>query len=254
MGVAAATVKKRPGRWKTLDKIKIPVAFPTHVNLQGWDAQIMNACFQGGGHTDRKEFEWLQNVLDVKEQNMMTLVNVPTEMAEVDKLLVAALCKENWLPPEVARAVLKVEGELLKARPIKGTVTGQMVWWMIHEHFKAMPGTGYLCNTVHLYEVKWQGDSLDQMKRFFHSWEYVMGNMDPKEILSEQALTDILKGCLAKSKVLALEYRLFARLPLGHQDRNPRYVIFQIENYLREKLAEINKASINKAHSRRARG
>ena len=112
--VAAATVKKRPGRGKTLDRIKIPVAFPTHVNLQEWDAQIMNACFQGGGHTDRKEFEWLQNVLDVKEQNMMTLVNVPTEMAEVDKLLVAALRKENWLPPELARAVLKVEANCSK--------------------------------------------------------------------------------------------------------------------------------------------
>ena len=28
---------------------------------------------------------------------------VPADMAEVDKLLVAALRKENWLPPELGR-------------------------------------------------------------------------------------------------------------------------------------------------------
>ena len=113
----------------------------------------MNACFQAGGHTDRKEFTWLQNVLDVKEKDMMSLINVPADMAEVDKLLVAALRKENWLPPELGREILKIEGALLKERPVKGTVTGQMTWWMIHQHFKAMPGSGYLCDTRHLYEV-----------------------------------------------------------------------------------------------------
>ena len=74
--VAAATKKKRPGRVRTLDKLRVPGAFPTHLNLQEWDAQLMNACYQAGGHTDRKEFEWLQKVLDVKEQDMMGLVNV----------------------------------------------------------------------------------------------------------------------------------------------------------------------------------
>ena len=84
----------------------------------------MNACFQAGGHTDRKELEWLQNFLDVKENNMMTLVNVPTEMAEVDKLLVAVLRRGNWLPPALAGESSKVESVLLKEEPIKGTITG----------------------------------------------------------------------------------------------------------------------------------
>jgi hypothetical protein len=92
------------------------------------------------------------------------------------------------------------------------------------------------------------------MKRFLQAWEYVMSNMDPTEISSEQVLTGILKGCLAKSKVLSLEYRLFCRLPLNHPDRNPKYVIFQIENHLREVLAEQDNESIIKAHSARAKG
>jgi hypothetical protein len=135
----------------------------------------MNACYQAGGHTDRKEFEWLQKVLDVKEQDMMSLFNVPDDLAEVDKLLVAALRKEKWLPPELGRLVLKVETKLLQERPIRGTVTGQMMWWLIHEHFKAMPGLGFLCTTVNLYEIAWQGDTPAQMRRFIQSREWVIG-------------------------------------------------------------------------------
>ena len=82
----------------------------------------MNACYQAGGHTDRKEFPWLKNVLKVKEKDKMTLVHVPADMAEVDKLLVAALRKRDWMPAELAREVQKVEAGLLRQEPDQTSV------------------------------------------------------------------------------------------------------------------------------------
>ncbi len=125
---------------------------------------------------------------------------------------------------------------------------------MIHEHLNAMRGMGYLCCTLHLYKVQWLGDSVAQMKQFMSSWEYVLNNMDPKEIPSDVALTDILSNCLSKSKTMKMDYELFDRMDIGHADRNPRYLILQIEKKVRKILAENNKAKILDAHTARAQG
>ena len=78
-----------------------------------------------------------------------------------------------------------------------------MLWWMIHQYLKAMPGLGYLCNTIHLYTVSWMGDSVNQIKQFLAAWEYVIDNMDPKEIPSSQSLTEIYLAQFAKIDILA---------------------------------------------------
>ena len=77
----------------------------------------------------------------------------------VDKLLAFQFRKGNWMPQELSRDVVKIELQLMKEVPIRGTVTGQMLWWMIHNYLKAMSGLGYLCNTIHLYNVQWMGDT-----------------------------------------------------------------------------------------------
>ena len=161
----------------------------------------MNACYQAGGHTDHKEFTWLGEVLKLKEPDMMSLVKVPEEMAEVDKLLAFHFRKGNWMPQELSREVVKIELQLMREVPIRGTVTGQMLRWMIHNYLKAMPGLGYLCNTIHLYKVQWMGDTPNQIKQFIQAWEYVLNNMDPKEILSVQLLAEIFLACFAKTNV-----------------------------------------------------
>ena len=148
------------------------------------------------------------------------------------------------MPQELAREVLKVEAELLREEPIAGTITGQLAWWMIHEHLKAMPGMGYLCCTLHLYKIQWLGDSINQLKQFIQAWEHVLNNMDPKQIPSDVALVDIFMGCLSKSKLMKLDYEFFDRIDLGHEDRNPRYLLLQIEKKIRKILADDNKVKI----------
>ena len=209
----------------------------------------------GWGHTDHKEFGWLQGVLGTKEINMMSLVEVPDEFAEVDKLLAFEFRKGTWMPQDLVREVIKIEQTLMKQVPIKGTVTGQMLWWMIHQYLKAMPGQGYLCNTIHLYTVAWMGDSVNQIKQFLAAWEYVLDNMGPKEVPSPQSLTEIFLAQFAKTKIgrLKWDYEYFCRLDLGHAGRTHTYLLFCINRYLRDQQADRNKEDIIKAHEKRAR-
>ena len=255
--VAAATTKtKRPGKGKVSDKVKIFGSFPTHLNLVQWNSHVMNACFQAGGHTDHKEFPWLQSVLQVKEDHMRELVQVPEEFAEIDKLLAFAFRKQNWMPQELMREVIKIESELMQQVPIVGTVTGQMLWWMIHQYLKAMPGLGYLCNTIHLYKISWMGDSANQIKQFIGAWEYVLANMDPKEIPSEQSLTEIFLDRFKHAKLprLKWDYEYFCRLDLGHTDRTYKYLLFCLNKLLRDLQADRNKNDIIHAHDKFALG
>ena len=78
------------------------------------------------------EFDWLRRVLNVKEPEMMGLVKCPPGMQEVDKLLAFAFRRRNWLPAELSRDVNRIEMELIGEIPVRGTVTGQLLWWMIH--------------------------------------------------------------------------------------------------------------------------
>jgi hypothetical protein len=152
--------------------------------------------------------------------------------------------------------VIKLEAELMREIPIRGTVTGQLLWWMIHQYLKAMPGLGYLCNTIHLYKVAWMGDSQVQIKQFLASWEYVLDNMDPNEVPSMHSLTEIFLNCFKSTRVKRMQwdYEYFCRLDLSHSDRNYKYLIYCLHRFLRDVQAERNKDDIIKAHERRAQG
>jgi hypothetical protein len=57
----------------------------------------------------------------------MSLAIVPDEMADLDKMLLRALRREEWLPKDFARDIMKLEKQLLKLTPIR-TVTGQLLF------------------------------------------------------------------------------------------------------------------------------
>ena len=134
----------------------------------------MNACYQAGGHTDLMEYEWLRQVLAVPENDMMALTTVTPQMAEVDKLLIPVFRRKNWMPSDLIRKLNSIENELVRQIPITGTITGQLIWWMIHNYLKAMPGMRHLCNITHLYSIEWMGDTPGRMKQFLTAWEYVI--------------------------------------------------------------------------------
>ncbi len=54
----------------------------------------------------------------------MILAIVPDEMADLDKMLLRALRREEWLPRDLARDVMKLEKQLLKSLPRSGPSLG----------------------------------------------------------------------------------------------------------------------------------
>ena len=52
-------------------------------------------------------------------------------MADMDKNLLKALRRDNWLPKEMSRDIMRLEKQLLKMEPLR-TVTGQLIFYLIH--------------------------------------------------------------------------------------------------------------------------
>jgi len=71
----------------------------------------------------------------------------------MDKNLVRALRRDNWLPKEMIRDLMRIEKQLLKMVPLR-TVTGQYIFYMIHRQMRLMPTYCYQTSVRHLWGIQ----------------------------------------------------------------------------------------------------
>jgi hypothetical protein len=105
--------RTRPGTGRQSDNLRIDGGFPTCRNITDWAIYVANQCYNSTGYTDRLEYAWLVRVLKISDERSNSLLIVPDEMADLDKLLLRALRREDRLPKDLARDIMKLEKQLL---------------------------------------------------------------------------------------------------------------------------------------------
>ena len=87
-----------------------------------------------------------------------------------------------------------------------------------------------------------------------YGWDYILDEMNPKEVSLDTTLTDLFVNPFRKPKVLEHDFHQYKQLT--HDDPNMSYQWLRgrIEVYLDEDLSERNKKAQLKAHEDKAKG
>ena len=246
-------VKTRPGTGSQITKLQIDGEYPVCRDIKAWDIYVSTQCYNSAGFTDRKEYSWLEQVLKIPDDKRNSLAIVPEEMADMDKNLVKALRRENWLPKELTRDIMRLEKQFLKMTPLR-TVTGQFIFYLIHRGMRLMPSYCYQTSVRHLYGIKWKGDTQEQMKSFLNVWDGILDEMNPLEVPLETTLTDLFKDQFAQSKLMQQDYFMWKRLDQDDPKKTYHHLRALMEKQMTDDTMEKNKAAQFKAHDDKAGG
>ena len=245
--------KDRPGTGKNLDTIRVEGGFPKCRDIKEWDIKVANRCYESAGYTDRLEFTWLEQVLRIPDEKRNSLAIVPEEMADMDKLLCKSLRREGWLPADLARDIQRLERALLRLTPIR-TMTGQLVYYLVHRSMKLMPQYYYQYSVRHLWNIAWKGDKPEEMKSFLNTWDEILENMHPQEVPMVITLTDVFKDQFAKSKVMEDDYKFWKRKRADDPEKTFHYLRQCMEDKMEEDQTDKNKVDQMKAHDEISKG
>ena len=69
------------------------------------------------------------------------------------------------MPKDLARNIMKLEKQLHKLEPSR-TVTGQLIFYLIHRQIRTMPNYRFQTSVRQLWMIEWKGDKPDGMKYF----------------------------------------------------------------------------------------
>ena len=222
-------------------------------DIKAWDIYVATQCYNSAGFTDRLEYLWLEQVLKIPDDKRNSLAIVPEEMADMDKNLVKALRRENWLPKELTRDIMRLEKQFLKMVPLR-TVTGQFIFYMIHRGMRLMPSYCYQTSVRHLWNIKWKGDTPEQMKSFLNVWDGILDEMNPLEVPLETTLTDLFKDQFAQSKLMSQDFFIWKRLDADDPKKTYHHLRALMEKQMTDDQMEKNKAAQLKAHDDKAGG
>jgi hypothetical protein len=206
--------KSRPGSGRHLENLRIDGGFPGCRNIRDWDIYVSTQCYNAAGHTDKLEFAWLERILKIPDSRSMSLAIVPDEMADLDKMLLRALRREEWLPKDLARDIMKLEKQLLKLVPLR-TVTGQLLFYLIHRQIRTMPTYCYQTSVRQLWMIEWAGDRPDEMKSFLATWDYILEEMNPNEVPLETTLTELFTDQFSKVRTYGTRLAILEKTRFG---------------------------------------
>ena len=159
-------------------------------------------------------------------------------MADLDKMLLPAFRRADFLPKDLARDVMRVEKALLKSTPLAGIMTGQLLYYMIHKYIKTMPQHACQLSVGQLWVIEWSGDKPDQMKSFLARWDYILDEMNPAEVPSNATLTDLFADQVKKSKVLEHDCQTYRRFDRGDDRKSHQWLRGRTEVYLGRAVRE----------------
>jgi len=178
---------------KELSKVEVR-KMPNYAQLEAWKMALLDALVTTRNQPDSTPvIKWFNEVMSL---SLEQLAECPKELRRLDQKLGSALndILEGAIGKEITqkkRAYLKNNDKLMG---------GRQVLKLILLEFQLSGSMGRFYSTLDLEKLRWQGDSVSQMRSFRSTWDDIDANLNPA--ITEGEKLEVVLNRMEESTVL----------------------------------------------------
>ena len=219
------------------DKISL-LPMPTIATFRSWKIALRNEVAGASGDPDNG-FKWITEV-EGQGANLAHLYD-SAPFHTLDAKLAASLTK--IMTGEFARQIyILMEDSASKGKFLKG----RQILLLLYQHYKISEVDGQMLDFQDPLAVHMVGEEL---RRFMNDWEMTLTGM--RRLPEEDVLETLFRRQIQRHPGFREHMAYYERLPVGHEERNYRYLITLVKRYLetrrRNQLRDEASRSVGKA-------
>jgi hypothetical protein len=200
------------------DKINL-LPMPTIATFRSWKIALRNEVAGASGDPDNG-FKWITEV-EGQGANLAHLYE-SAPFHTLDAKLAASLTK--IMTGEFARQIyILMEESASRGKFLKG----RQILLLLYQHYQISEVDGQMLDFQDLLAVHMVGEEL---RRFMNDWEMTLTGM--RKLPEEDVLETLFRRQIQRHPGFREHMAYYERLPVGHEERNYRYLVTLVRRYL----------------------